>query len=233
MCKAQIFPLISIYTQIFFLQEENRELRRLVSTDYLTRIANRRRFDECLTQEWQRGIRSQKPLSLIMCDIDYFKLYNDTYGHQAGDSCLQEIAQAIRHTLKRPADLVARYGGEEFAVILPETDQKGAWQVVEAIRKAILQLKILHTSSKVSEYVTLTVGVSTMVPSRQASCLALISQADTELYLAKKRRGEDQPQDYRNTDDDQLKKHRDNNTFCSWVKLLLCQSFLSSEPYMQ
>ena len=232
MYKAEMFPLISIYIHMFFLQEENRELRRLVNTDYLTRIANRRRFDECLTQEWRRGIRSQKPLSLIMCDIDYFKLYNDTYGHQAGDNCLQQIAQAISRVLKRPADLVARYGGEEFAVILPETDEKGARQVVEAIRTEIGQLKILHAKSKVSKYVTLSLGVSTMIPSRQVSCVALIAQADTELYVAKIRRGEAQPQLYQNTGDKQLKENQDNRTFCSWLKRMVFHYFLSSESYM-
>ena len=233
MFKAKIFSLISMYTHIFVLQEENRELRRLVNTDYLTRIANRRRFDECLTQEWQRGIRSQKSLSLIMCDVDYFKLYNDTYGHQAGDNCLHQIAQAIRRVLKRPADLVARYGGEEFAVILPETDEKGARQVVEAIRMEIQQLEIPHALSKVSEYVTLSLGVSTMVPSRQVSPLALISEADTELYESKKRRGEAHAQLNRNTSDNQFKKNQYSNTLCSWVKQVLCHSVLLSELYIQ
>ncbi len=192
MYKAQIFPQKIIWTLILILQKENKELRRLVNIDSLTRIANRRRFDQCLIQEWQRGTRSQQPLSLIMGDVDYFKRYNDTYGHQAGDKCLQQVAQAIRGVLKRPADLVARYGGEEFAVILPETSERGALQVVKTISMEIQKLKIPHATSKVSEYVTLSLGIATMFPSQKVSPLTLISEADRVLYEAKKQRGEAQ-----------------------------------------
>lgn len=108
------------------LEQANAELRRLVTLDGLTQIANRRRFDEYLTQEWLRSAREQQPLALVFCDIDYFKPYNDTYGHQAGDDCLRQVAQTLETVAHRPADLAARYGGEEFALILPNTPQSGA-----------------------------------------------------------------------------------------------------------
>ena len=173
---------------ILILHKENQKLRRLVNIDGLTQIANRRRFDQCLIQECKRAYRSQKPLSLIMCDVDYFKNYNNIYGHLGGDECLRQIAQAIHRILKRPADLVARYGGEEFAVILPETDRKGVKQVAKAIQMEIQGLHISHAASKVSKYVTLSLGVATMIPVEKTSPLALISEADRALYQAKNKR---------------------------------------------
>jgi len=167
------------------LQTANQQLQRLASLDDLTQIANRRRFDEYLSQEWHRGVRETTPLCLILCDIDYFKRYNDTYGHQAGDACLQQVAQAISRVVKRPADLVARYGGEEFAVILPNTNASGAVHAADAIHKQIQQLKISHAQSSVSEYVTLSVGVSSTVPTQEFSPEALIAVADEALYEAK------------------------------------------------
>jgi len=126
------------------LQKANQELQSLASKDSLTQIANRRKFDDYLKREWSRLKREQKPLSLIMCDIDYFKFYNDTYGHQSGDDCLCEVARLISLNVTRPADLVARYGGEEFAVILPDTPEYGALHVAENIRREIQGLKIAH-----------------------------------------------------------------------------------------
>lgn len=166
------------------LQRVNQELYRLASLDSLTQVANRRRFDEYLNQEWRRLAREQKPLSLILCDVDYFKRYNDTYGHQAGDACLKQIAQAIDHASKRPADLVARYGGEEFAVILPNTDALGAAHVAELIQIEVRKLNLTHPQSEVSEYVTLSLGVSSQVPS-QESPESLIASVDRLLYEAK------------------------------------------------
>jgi diguanylate cyclase (GGDEF)-like protein len=151
----------------------------------LTQLANRRRFDEYLDGEWQRLAREGAPLSLILCDIDFFKTYNDTYGHQAGDNCLQQVAKAISFAVKRPADLVARYGGEEFAVILPTTDAEGAVQIAEEIRSKIQVLQIAHASSKVSKYVTLSLGVVSTIPCHESFPAALIAAADKSLYQAK------------------------------------------------
>jgi diguanylate cyclase (GGDEF)-like protein/PAS domain S-box-containing protein len=167
------------------LQEANQELERLATLDGLTQVANRRRFDLYLAQEWQRLARDQQILSLILCDVDYFKRYNDCYGHQAGDYCLQIVARAMKSVIKRPADLLARYGGEEFAVILPQTNRWGAMQVAETLRQAILEAEIPHADSHVSDYVTLSVGVATVLPSQLNSIEELIADADRALYQAK------------------------------------------------
>lgn len=161
------------------------QLQRLVSLDSLTQIANRRRFDEYLDQEWQRMTREGAPLSLILCDIDFFKTYNDTYGHQAGDNCLQQVAKAISSAMKRPADLVARYGGEEFAVILSNTDAKGAVQIAEEIRSQVQVLQLAHPSSQPIKSVTLSLGAASTVPCHESSPAALIAAADKSLYQAK------------------------------------------------
>ncbi|MEW5857302.1 MAG: diguanylate cyclase [Cyanobacteriota bacterium] len=168
------------------LEEANRELQRIASLDGLTHVANRRRFDEYLAQEWRRLAREQGPISLIFCDIDCFKIYNDTYGHQAGDSCLRQVAGAIRLMLKRSTDLVSRYGGEEFALILPNTPSAGAGYIAESIRSMVKSLEIVHVHSPVSPYVTLSLGVASMVPSLTSSPAALITAADEALYQAKK-----------------------------------------------
>ncbi|MBN1276202.1 MAG: diguanylate cyclase [Deltaproteobacteria bacterium] len=167
------------------LQEANRKLQYLAIIDGLTQLANRRRFDECLEQEWKRLKREEAPLSLIMCDVDFFKLYNDTYGHQLGDDCLRSVAEAIRQSVKRSTDLAARYGGEEFGVILPNTNKEGALHTAEVIRNEIKQIKIVHSQSKVSRYVTLSLGISTMIPSQGLSPEALVKEADKALYTAK------------------------------------------------
>jgi diguanylate cyclase (GGDEF)-like protein len=174
------------------LQKANRELQRLATLDGLTQVANRYRFDEYLDQEWRRLSRHGAPLSLIMCDVDYFKRYNDTYGHQKGDDCLRAVAQAISHNVRRPADLVARYGGEEFAVILPDTTTEGAAQVAESIRLAVQQLKIEHSQSSASPYVSLSLGVYCIIPDRghpteSLTSKTLIAGADKALYEAKKK----------------------------------------------
>jgi diguanylate cyclase (GGDEF)-like protein len=167
------------------LEVANRELKRLASLDGLTGIANRRRFDEYIEAEWRHMTREKMPLSLILCDIDYFKKYNDTYGHQAGDSCLRKVANALNVCIKRSVDLVARYGGEEFAVILPNTTTAGASQVAEEIREFVNALKIPHAQSAVSEHVTLSLGVASMEPTLDTSPSMLIATADAALYRAK------------------------------------------------
>jgi|GEM_PF-213713 len=163
----------------------NHELERLAAVDGLTQVYNRRRFDEVFLAEWNRLLRDEKPLSLIMCDVDNFKAYNDTYGHQAGDVCLSKIAQAIAKTAKRPADCVARYGGEEFVVVLPNTDLAGATHVAEAIRLAVQQLNISHSTSSVKNRVTMSLGVASQIPSDDLAPSLLVEAADRAVYAAK------------------------------------------------
>lgn len=167
------------------LEEANQELQRLASIDGLTQLFNRRRFDQTLESEWLRLARERLPLSLILCDIDYFKVYNDTYGHQAGDACLQKVATIIQTTVKRPADLVARYGGEEFAVILPNTDNNGAVHVAEEIRTQVEALNLPHAGSITTGCITISLGVATLVPKPPHSTANLIGLADQALYQAK------------------------------------------------
>ena len=169
------------------LRSSNQKLKKLTIVDSLTGIANRRKFDHKIQQEWLRLTREKAFLSLIIIDIDHFKLYNDSYGHQVGDDCLQQIAQTIARTIKRAADLVARYGGEEFAVILPSTDLEGATHVANCIKIAIEELEIPHTSSTVADYVTVSQGVATAIPTADDSFESLISTADLALYDAKDR----------------------------------------------
>lgn len=167
------------------LQQANQELERLASLDGLTQVANRRRLDDYLHQEWKRLTREQAPLSFIFCDVDYFKRYNDAYGHQAGDVCLQQVAQALHHAIKRPSDLVARYGGEEFAVVLPQTNLEGAMTVAKLLQQKVKALQLVHIKSSVDEYVTLSIGVATMIPSLRSSAELLVHHADNALYQAK------------------------------------------------
>lgn len=176
-----------VQEQALSLQKANQELDRLAHLDGLTEVANRRRFDDYLEREWKRQAREQQHLSLILCDIDYFKPYNDHYGHQAGDLCLKQVAQTIKATLHRPSDLVARYGGEEFAIILPNTPSDGAFHIAESIRSNVKRLEIVHRKSQVSSYVTLSLGVSSQIPAPKSSQNSLITLADKALYLAKEK----------------------------------------------
>jgi len=157
----------------------------LASFDGLTQVSNRRRFDEYLDQQWRQMAREQSPLSIVLCDIDFFKQYNDTYGHLLGDDCLKMIAQAIAQTLKRPTDLLCRYGGEEFVILLPKTDMHGAAIVAQHIQTTISDLKILHAQSTVSAYVTLSIGIATTLPDRKVLPHSLLDEADHYLYRAK------------------------------------------------
>ena len=160
-------------------------LERLAATDYLTQIPNRRTFDERLVQEWTRAQRDKTPLSLAMLDLDFFKTYNDHYGHSAGDHCLQSIASAIKHPLRRPTDFCSRYGGEEFAVILPNTDSTGAQLVLEEIRQAVLDLAIAHGFSSIAPTLTISTGFTTAVPTAGNTPEQALRIADNALYLAK------------------------------------------------
>lgn len=167
------------------LKRANQELNRLVNVDGLTQVANRRCFDETLNHEWRRLRRDQLPLSLILCDIDFFKRYNDHYGHLAGDDCLRQIAQTIDQTIRRPADLAARYGGEEFAIVLPNTSIEGAVYLAEQIQSAIAALHIPHICPNEHSIVTLSMGIACVVPRDEDSPEHLIESADRSLYAAK------------------------------------------------
>jgi len=154
-------------------------------TDELTDIANRRHFDSHLKNEWQRMQRNRNPVSCLMLDIDYFKEFNDHYGHQKGDQCLKEVAQTIKQQMRRPADLTARYGGEEFIVLLPETPLEAAGNIAEEIRDNIESLDIPHQKS-MTGYVTISIGVACHVPEQQQEPKMLVKLADEALYKAKK-----------------------------------------------
>ncbi|MFA7553489.1 MAG: diguanylate cyclase [Spongiibacteraceae bacterium] len=166
------------------LSRANHELDRLSRIDFLTDVANRRYFEESLEREWSRASRGKHPVSLLMIDVDFFKKYNDQYGHIDGDSCLQQVANALLNSGKRPADLVARFGGEEFVMLLPETDE-GAELLAERCRQRVEELRLLHEQSEVGPYVTVSIGGATMVPNDGKSSRALLKAADDALYQAK------------------------------------------------
>ncbi len=168
------------------LKKANAQLERLSTIDGLTQVANRRCLDQAMDREWGRMQREKNFLSLILCDVDFFKLYNDMYGHLAGDECLKSVAGALTQVVKRSSDLVARYGGEEFAVILPGTDKHGALSVAKLLRMGVEDLKIDHLDSCVSPYVTISLGVVSAIPSRKMSPKELIAGADQALYDAKR-----------------------------------------------
>jgi diguanylate cyclase (GGDEF)-like protein len=176
---------VKIQERTVQLEQANQQLQQLATLDSLTKIANRRRFEEYIYQEWKRMARDKQMLSLILFDVDYFKRYNDRYGHQAGDTCLRKIAKAANASVKRSVDLVARYGGEEFAVILPNTLAEGAMHVAETIRDRIKQLKIPHERSEISKFVTISLGIASLIPSSEDSPNELIAKADNALYEAK------------------------------------------------
>lgn len=169
------------------LKEANLELSRLSSTDQLTGIANRRMLDQTIEREWPRHLRDQQPISLLICDVDFFKKYNDTYGHQKGDDALKKVAAVLHRACRRPADLAARFGGEEFCVVLPETDTEGAKVLAHNIQKMIEKENIEHTASQTADHLTLSIGIATMVPSIADKRDSLLHEADLALYAAKER----------------------------------------------
>ncbi len=178
--------LAGLLVEITALKQLEEELKDQSGVDWLTALANRRRFDELFTQEWGRTRREGAPLAVLMMDIDDFKAFNDTYGHQAGDHCLQRVARAIKGTVCRPGDVVARYGGEEFVVLLPKTDAKNAAMVAESMRANVEALNIPHINSRVTDRVTVSTGVAALIPTQDAEPGALINFADQALYQAKR-----------------------------------------------
>ena len=160
-------------------------LQQQATIDGLTGLANRRCFDEKLHVEWSRAQRYGEPLALILADVDYFKRYNDHYGHQGGDECLKSVARILQREIFRPTDLVARYGGEEFAIILPATDLQGALTVAERLRFDLERSALHHAASDVGPWVTMSIGVAAIVPDREAQSATLVAKADRALYKAK------------------------------------------------
>ncbi len=167
------------------VSEMNRILTRLSAQDGLTGLANRRHFDEYFAAEWRRAQRDGTPLSVVMMDIDHFKAYNDRYGHQQGDDCLRQAAALIASGAKRPADLAARYGGEEFVLVLPETPFEGALRIAERVAQEFRSMKMPHAASSAAPYVTVSMGVASIVPQPGRGAEELLEQADKALYAAK------------------------------------------------
>ena len=167
------------------VKRQSDALRELTLTDGLTGVANRRAFDETLDAEWRRCARVQVPIALIMVDIDHFKNFNDAYGHQAGDACLQQVGAAMRRAAMRPQDLVARYGGEEFAILLPHEDSAGAEAVARKVLDEIAALEIAHGHSSAGPWVTVSIGVASVTPTEKLESGMLIKRADARLYEAK------------------------------------------------
>ncbi len=178
--------IVEIRIRNHLYQKRHRDQLEIMSVvDALTGVPNRRRFDEYLDQEWRRGIRNQYPLSLLMIDIDHFKSYNDTYGHQQGDECLRNVANEIQQHLRRPSDMTARYGGEEFAVVLPDTPLDAALALADRIRSGVENLFIEHKGSDSFGYITISVGAATKVPEEYQSMTNFIDAADKNLYTSK------------------------------------------------
>jgi two-component system chemotaxis family response regulator WspR len=167
------------------LLDTNLVLQRLMNSDGLTGLSNRRHFDEYLELEWRRSLRDQTQLSLLMIDVDYFKSYNDSFGHLEGDEALRKVATSIRDASARPSDLPARYGGEEFALVLPNTSPGGARLVAEKLRQTVAALKIPHNAPAEGSSLTISIGLSTITPQQGSDCRQLILAADKGLYAAK------------------------------------------------
>lgn len=183
--KGQLIAVVETLRDLTAHKLMATELQKLAGRDSLTSIANRRTFDSKLEEEWRRAGRHDSPLSILMIDVDFFKQYNDAYGHQKGDECLKTIAQCIKDNAPRAGDLAARLGGEEFAVILPQTSNEGATVAAERIREAVENHKIFHSASMISPYVTVSIGI--MTSNADGDIQDFLTKADAALYDAKRR----------------------------------------------
>ncbi|NQY26009.1 MAG: diguanylate cyclase [Piscirickettsiaceae bacterium] len=181
------------------LIEANKKLKVLSLFDGLTNIANRRMLDDYLAKEWSRSLRWKHPFSAIMIDIDFFKQYNDCYGHLVGDDCLKRVAQVLIDVTKRPLDLVSRYGGEEFVILLPETEEVDAIRIAEECCSKIIEQRIPHEKSLISDILTISAGVSTLIPSSDVQPDKLLQTSDKALYWAKEY-GRNQVKSYKQED---------------------------------
>ena len=185
--KPIVPPVLRARVRNHIELKQNRDaIEKLARLDGLTGLINRRSFDSAIDREWRRSLRTQQSISVIMIDVDFFKQFNDTYGHAVGDDCLRKVASAAEGALQRPADLVARYGGEEFVALLPDTTPDGAKAVAEGIRMSVIALQIPHSDSKASKHVTVSAGFSTCVATNSRTPATLVEMADSCLYDAKR-----------------------------------------------
>jgi diguanylate cyclase (GGDEF)-like protein len=184
--SGKLVAVVETLRDMTVQKEAQTELERLATRDGLTGVANRRSFDGTLNMEWRRASRESRALSLLMIDVDHFKRYNDTYGHQGGDDCLRRVAGAMSDSVKRSSDAVARYGGEEFAILLPATDPAGAGVVAERIRAAVEALRLPHSGSDIAGHVTVSIGVASATVTSDGVPTQLVGAADAALYRAKK-----------------------------------------------
>lgn len=183
--SGKLVAVVETLRDMTVQKEAQAELERLATRDGLTSVANRRSFDETLNMEWRRASRESRALSLLMIDVDFFKPYNDTYGHQGGDECLRQVAAAMSGVVKRAGDCVARYGGEEFSILMPATEPEGALIVAERIRAAVEALHLPHSGSTVADHVTVSVGVASLHVGNDGMAAGLVAAADAALYRAK------------------------------------------------
>jgi diguanylate cyclase (GGDEF)-like protein/PAS domain S-box-containing protein len=183
--SGKLVAVVETLRDMTVQKEAQAELERLATRDGLTSVANRRCFDQTLNIEWRRATRESRTLSLLMIDVDYFKYYNDSYGHQGGDECLRRVAAAMSSVVMRSSDAVARYGGEEFVILLPATDPEGACLVAERIRAAVEKLAMPHAKSEVADHVTVSIGVASIIVTTEGLPTQLIGFADEALYRAK------------------------------------------------
>lgn len=167
------------------LKATNKKLERVASRDHLTGLYNRKEFERVMVREWNNAIRYETPISMLMIDIDNFKLFNDNYGHLSGDHCLQQLSRVLESTLKRPRDFLARFGGEEFVVVLPDTDSSGAKYIGEKVRQAVIQQQIPHEFSDIEPFVTVSIGIATTQDPALLVYEDMLDEADKALYQSK------------------------------------------------